>query len=322
METTLSQDEVDALLKGMREGEVPVEPSPLGDEPRPYNLVGEERSVSRQYPGLEIVHDRLVRQLRQSFSGLLGTSVGIEIASADLLRYARFRNRLETGSPLSLFSILPLHGNGLLALSPSLMFQLVDRIFGGQGSAPQSLELREYSPVELQVVGRLAVLALSDLEEAWSMVTKLECKFLRTEMNAAVVAIAASEDMVFVIELECDFGTGPAGFTLALPLGILEPVRSAVAESRPAPAVADETWRFALSEAVRDAEVDVSVVLGRRELLAGDLLRLEVGQLMQLSTRKEDPVAICVEDEPVLRGIVGTNRGQHAVRVLAGREEN
>ena len=320
MDATLSQDEVDALLKGMRDGEVSLDETAAGSELRPYNLVGEERSVSRQFPGLEIVHDRLVRHLRQSFSGLLGTSVGLEITSADLIRYARYRNRLEAGSPLSLFSIVPLHGNGLLALGPSLMFQLVDRVFGGQGVAPDAVEPREYSPVEMQVVGRVAALILSDLEQAWSMVTKLECRFLRTEMNAAVVPIAASEEMIFVLELECDLGAGPARFTMALPLGILEPVRNAVSETQKPAAAPDLSWVPALREAIHDADVDLSVELGRRELSAGDLLHLEVGHILHLPTRPEDPVSICVEGERIFSGTAGTNRGQHAVRILSAAE--
>jgi len=321
MEGTLSQDEVDALLKGMKDGDVPLEERDRSHEPTPYNLIGEERSVSRQFPGLEIVHDRLVRQLRQSFSGLVGTSVGVEIKSAELLRYARYRNRLEPGSPLSLFSIVPLHGNGLLALGPSLMFQLVDRIFGGQGQAPTTVAPREYSSVELQVVARIATLVLGDLQGAWSMVSKLECRFLRTEMNAAVVAIAASEDMVFTLEIQCDLGCGPTRLTLALPVGILEPVRNTVAEKRTLPAAADRAWAEAITDVIRDTDVEVSVELGRRDMSAGELLHLEVGHLLDIPTRREEPVAVCVEGEQVFLGIAGTNRGQNAVRIVSRPEE-
>lgn len=321
MDSPLSQDEVDALLKGMRDGEVPLEETPAADDDlRPYNLVAEERSVSRQFPGLEIVHDRLVRHLRQSFSALVGTSVGVEIQAAEMLRYARFRNRIESGSPLSLFSILPLHGNGLIAMSPALVFQLVDRVFGGKGALGEVTEARDWSPIELQVVARVASLILSALEHAWSTVSPLECNYLRTEMNPAVVSTAASEDVVFVIELSCDFGSGPARFTMELPMGILEPVRNAIGETRSTAPAVDRAWIQSLTEAVLDAEVDVSVELGRRLLSAGDLLQLEVGYLLTLPTRVDDLVSICVEGETVLRGVAGTNRGQHAVRVVGTNE--
>lgn len=321
MEEALSQDEVDALLKEMNEGGVALGEEPIGGNPTPYDLVGEERSVSRQFPGLEIVHDRLVRQVRQSLSAMLGSSVGVDIKSAELLRYARFRNRLEPGSPLSLFSIAPEHGNGLVAIGPAFLFQVVDRIFGGQGKPLVTVEEREYSAIELQVVARLVAILLSDLQEAWSTVSPLECAYLRTEMNAAVVSIAAAEDMVLCLSLHCDLGGGSGNILIALPVGILEPVRATATEKQAAPA-ASRVWLDSLSQAIHGAQVDVSVELGSLDLSAGDLLQLESGHLLDLSTRADDPVAICVEGEPVLSGIAGTNRGQHAVRVLASPQRS
>lgn len=321
MESTLSQDEVDALLQGMKDGDVEIEEKPPRDEPRPYNLVGEERSAGRQFPGLELVHDRFVRRLRKSLTTLVGSSAAIEITGVEMLRYGRFRNRIEPGAALSLFSMAPLSGNALLVVGPSLMFQMIDRMFGGQGRPPVTLELREYSPIELQVVAKVASTMLRDLEEAWSLVAELSCKFVRTEVNAAVVSIAANEDQVLALDLQCDLGAGPTKFTFAIPASMLEPLRSKLGESQEGASEADDTWRQAMLDAAMDSDVEVAVELGMSSLTARTLLNLDVGDVVNLPTRGEDPVSILVEGRPVMTGLAGTNRGNHAVRILNFTQE-
>ncbi len=321
MDSTLSQDEVDALLKGMKDGEVAIEERAPRDDPRPYNLVGEERSVGRQFPGLEVVHDRFVRSLRKSLGTVFPGGAAIELAGVEMLRYGRFRNRIEAGASLSLFSMVPLSGNALLVIGPSLMFQLVDRMFGGQGRPPTTLEVREYSPIELQVVSRIAGVVLQDLESAWSLVAELACKFVRTEVNAAIVSIAATEDMVLAIELQCDLGAGPTRFTLAIPAGMLEPLRTRLGESQATPADADEGWTQALIEAIQEADVGLSVELGSISMSARDLLRLDIGDVVSLPTRGDDPVSVQIEGQRIMTGLAGTNRGNNAVRILSFAQE-
>ncbi|MDG2307736.1 MAG: flagellar motor switch protein FliM [Candidatus Binatia bacterium] len=321
MDSTLSQDEVDALLKGMQDGDVAIEDKPPCDAPRPYNLVGEERAAGRQFPGLELVHDRFVRRLRKSLSHVLGSSAEIEITNVEVLRYGRFRNRIEPGASLSLFSMAPLSGNGLLVLGPSLMSQLVDRMFGGQGRPPTTLEIGEYSPIELQVVSRVASTVLADLQDAWSLVAELSCSFLRTEVNAAIVSIAATEDMVLAVDLQCDLGGGPTKLTLTLPAAMLEPLRARLGESHSIPADADNGWLNSLIGAIQQTDVDLSVELGTNTLSARELLRLEVGDVLPLPTRGDDHVSVLVEGQPVMTGLAGTNRGRHVVRILSFTQE-
>ena len=83
----------------------------------------------------------------QALGTLVGTAVTIEIASVDGLRFAALRNRLEAGVPVCLFRMSPLRGQAIAAFAPSLIFQMIDRIFGGSGRPPTQLEEREYSPL-------------------------------------------------------------------------------------------------------------------------------------------------------------------------------
>jgi flagellar motor switch protein FliM len=315
---TLSQDEINALIKGMASGEVVVEdPIDAPDVARPYNLVGEERSVGRQFPGLDLVHERFVRKLRQSFSNLVASSASVEMAGLEMLRFGTFRNRLSLGSPISLFSMSPLRGSAMIMMSPSLAFQLVDRIFGGPGHAPELATVREYSAIELQVLQRVVCRILGDLAEAWAPVQQLDCSFGRTETNPSLVALTATEDMVLSLELQCDLGAGATKLLTAMPFAMLEPLRSKLGEPQAGPGGADRAWLRAMEQAVRAADVNLSVELGRCELRAKDVLDLKVGDTLCLETREGDVLDVLVEGRHLLAGVAGVSRGQNAVRVSA-----
>ena len=59
----LSQDEVDALLRGVNGDEETQEASSEAEGVRPYNLATQERIVRGRMPTLEIINERLARLL-------------------------------------------------------------------------------------------------------------------------------------------------------------------------------------------------------------------------------------------------------------------
>jgi flagellar motor switch protein FliM len=174
MSDNLSKEEVDALLQGVKDGGVPVEgePSPPGTV-ESYDLVGEDRLAGRRFPALDQVHERLLRRLPVSLATVVGVTPTLTLGTCETVRFATFRNRIAPGTCMQLFSMLPLRGQALLAVSAPLAFGLIDRVFGGPGRVPEGLEGREFSAIELQSLQRLGARILADLAEAWAPVQKL-----------------------------------------------------------------------------------------------------------------------------------------------------
>ena len=73
MEKILSQDEIDALLKGVVSGEVETQ---AGEEGQPaggvkaYDLINQERIVRGRMPTLELITDRFTRHQSLSWSAV------------------------------------------------------------------------------------------------------------------------------------------------------------------------------------------------------------------------------------------------------------
>ncbi len=321
MSDNLSKDEVDALLQGMKDGDVSLEQErPPRGAVESYDLVAEDRLIGRRFPALDLVHERLLRRLPQSLATLVGTTPALTLGTCETVRFATFRNRIAPGTCVQLFTMSPLRGQALLALSPALVFALIDRVFGGPGRLPESLDGHEFSTIELQTLQRVGARMLSDLAEAWAQVQRLECTFVRFETNPGYLAITGPSEPVISVEIGCDLGAGAAPLVIAVPYAMLEPLRERLGAPQAAPVSgSDREWLTAMATAVRHAQVTVSAELGRHEISARELLRLRVGDTLPLGVRGDDPVALRVEDIHVMIGLAGVSRGQNAVRVV-GRD--
>jgi hypothetical protein len=89
MNQFLSQDEVDALLRGISEGEVETEQDTgLGGTAVPvYDLANQERIIRGRMPTLEIISQKLARQLRAALSGALRRVVDVNALPVDTMKF-------------------------------------------------------------------------------------------------------------------------------------------------------------------------------------------------------------------------------------------
>lgn len=318
MSETLSQDEVSALLRGLADGDVPAEEAaPAPGTTRDYDLLGEERIVARRFQALDLVRERLVRRLKLSLAGVLGTPPEVEAKPLELIKFSTFRNRLETPANLHLFTMAPLRGQALVVVSSNLAYGLVDKVFGGLGKIPTDGLRRECSAIEMHTVQRVVVQALGDFTEALTPLHPIQCGFVRSETNPISVAICAPTDQVLLLPFQCDLGSGPTSLSLAIPFAMLEPIRAKLGEPEAADKGPDVTWIAALQRAVEATDVTMSVELGTAELTTRAVLRLKVGDLISIDTRADDPLAVSVEGIRLMTGVPGVSRGNNAVRVIA-----
>ena len=129
----LSQEEVDALLKGVNgdqdEAAAPVDPSGV----RPYNLATQERIVRGRMPTLEIINERFARLLRIGLFNFLRRSAEVSIGPVRVSKYSEFIRNLVVPTNLNLVHMKPLRGTTLMVFDPNLVFLLVDNLFGGDG---------------------------------------------------------------------------------------------------------------------------------------------------------------------------------------------
>src|SRR3989454_11633518 len=92
MNQFLSQEEVDALLRGITEGEVVTEQSAGADADhiRPYDLTSQERIIRGRMPTLEIINQKFSRLLRASLSGNLRRVIDVGAQNVEMIKFGEF----------------------------------------------------------------------------------------------------------------------------------------------------------------------------------------------------------------------------------------
>ena len=117
MSQVLSQNEVDALLKGIEGGDMEEEfdmPDIDDNAVIPYDLTSQDRIIRGRMPTLEIIHDRFVRMFRLTLSSALRKVVDISVRSTELIKFGEFLKTLPVPSSLNLFRMNPLRGNAIM----------------------------------------------------------------------------------------------------------------------------------------------------------------------------------------------------------------
>lgn len=158
-EDILSQEEVDALLRGVT-GEVEeTHEDQVITGVRPYDLGRQERIVRGRMPTLEIINERFVRLFRIGLFNFMRRNAEISVGQVRVLKYSEFLRNLVVPTNLNLVHMKPLRGTALFIFDPNLVFLIVDNLFGGDGRFHTRVEGRDFTPTEQRIIQRLLEVA-------------------------------------------------------------------------------------------------------------------------------------------------------------------
>ncbi|MDR1035931.1 MAG: flagellar motor switch protein FliM [Deltaproteobacteria bacterium] len=322
----MTQAEVNLFLKLMKEGNVfDTEPEPEPEQEErghltgavPYDLASQERIVRGRMPTLEIICERFARLFRQSMSASLGKAADVFPSSIDTVKFSQFMRTLPVPASLHVFRADPLRGSAVMVMDSKLAFGLIDSFYGGTGRGQAKIEGRDFTPLESRRIRNVIGMALADLERAWSPVHPLSFGYVRGETNPQFVSVVAPTEEVIVCGFHVELEHARGNVTVCLPYSTVEPIRSKLyAGFQSDQLELDAAWMGRLAERVREAEVTLTVELGRSRITAEELLNLSPGDCIRLNREAREPLEARVEGVPKFRVSIGSSRGQTAVRIV------
>jgi len=194
----LSQEEVDALLRGVsgETEEAKVEEDEGGI--RTYNLATQERIVRGRMPTLETINERFARNLRIGLFNFMRRTPEISVGPARTLKYGEFVRNLVVPTNLNVVHMRPLRGSALIVFEPRLVFLVIDNLFGGDGRFHTRVEGRDFTQTEQRIIQRMLQVVFEDYERAWAAVHPLKFEYVRSEMHTQFTNIATSSEIVVV----------------------------------------------------------------------------------------------------------------------------
>jgi flagellar motor switch protein FliM len=310
----LSQDEVDALLRGVNGEEEAKESTDTGEGVRPYNLATQERIVRGRMPTLEIINERFARLIRIGLFNFMRRSPEISVGSVKVQKYNEFIRNLVVPTNLNIMSMKPLRGNGLFIFDPSLVFAVIDNLFGGDGRFHTRVEGRDFTPTEQRIIARMLEVVQREFITSWAPVFPLHPEYVRSEMHTQFANIANPSEIVVTSTFSIELGAGGGSFHVCIPYSTLEPIRDLLYSSMQGDqAEPDKRWVNMLKKQVQMAEVNLVAQLAKTQLTIGDIMELRVGDVIPIDIDKT--VEAQVDQVPVFECTYGTSGGQYALKV-------
>ncbi|MBK9292906.1 MAG: flagellar motor switch protein FliM [Oligoflexia bacterium] len=331
MNQVLSQNEVDALLAAVSEGEVGGTGGGAGADNDPgvivYDLTSQDRIIRGRMPQLDVIYEKFMRAFRVSLSSALRKIASLNHSATDFLKFGEFINTMPIPTCMSVLRFNALRGSALMVVESKLAYALVDSFLGGVDRPYTKIEGKEFTAIELSIIRRVVELALADLETAWASVCKIDASFIRTEVNPQFVGIVPPTDVViastFDIELENANGT----ITLVIPYSTIEPIKAKLSSGFQVES--DQTdkklWTAVLREQFLETDVEMKVCLGNTEVTTRELLDMQVGDIIPLEQDATGELNIEVEGVKKFKCYYGISHGNVAVqvtRVLRDRFES
>lgn len=319
----LSQEEVDALLRGVTGEEDNDGADSDNGGVRAYDIGRQERIVRGRMPTLEIINERFARNLRIGFFNFLRRNAEISVGPVRVLKYSEFIRNLVVPTNLNLVHVKPLRGTGLLIFDPDLVFLVVDNLFGSDGRFHVRVEGRDFTPTEQRIIRKMLEVVFAEYQKAWEPVYPIEFVYLRSEMNTQFANIATPTEVVVAATFHIELGAGGGDFHVCLPYSMIEPLRDLLASSMQADRTeVDNRWVNLMQYQVQAAEVELVATLAQTKVTLGDILNLKVGDVVMVDLAEK--VVADVSGIPVLECSYGTVSGNYALKVetiLSGAQE-
>ncbi len=312
----LSQDEIDALLHGVDDGDVETDTAESNEEHagvRGYDFNSQERIVRGRMPTLEMVNERLARYFRISLFNFLRRSAEISISGIQVLKFSEYIQSLFVPTNLNIVRFAPLRSRALIVMEPRLVFTAVDNFFGGGGQFYNKVEGREFTPTEMRVIRLIIDLLFKDLKEAWKPVMELEFEYMSSEVNPQFANIVSPAEIVIVSTIHVELEGEGGDINIAMPYAMIEPIRDlldAVSSDR---GEVDGGWQEGLRKEVLRSEVSLNSLLVEKTMTIKDVMNLKKDDVIPIDM--PETVVIQAEGVSIFKGKVGLSDGNYAIQI-------
>ena len=311
----LSQDEVDALLQGITGESQTLEQEEVPTSGvRDYNLASQERIVRGRMPTMEIINERFARNVRIGLFNFIRKSPEISIGPIKVQKYSAFLREIVVPTNFNIVSVRPLRGSGLIVCDPTLVFSVIDALFGGAGKYHTRIEGRDFSPTEQRIITRLVEVVTLEYKKAWTGIYPLELDYQRSEMQPQFANIATPSEIVVATSFTLEIGDTTGTIHFCIPYATLEPIRDVLYSTIQGDSnEPDRRWVNLLKQQIQSAEVDLVAELATAPATVEQLLAFKPGDFIELDL--QPGIQAKVAGVPILECHYGTSNGRYALKI-------
>lgn len=320
MGDTLSQEEIDNLLKAFNDGDLNADDFSDTKEKqvKNYDFARPSKFSKDHLRTLEIIFENYGRLLSTNLPAYLRKNVQVEVVNAEANTYSEFANALSNPVILGVVNFAPLEGNIIIELSANLGFTIVDRMLGG-GGAPLERN-RDFTEIELIILERVLEVCTNLLVDPWESVVSIEPRLERIETNSQFAQFISPGEMTAIITMSVKIGSVEGLMNICIPYSCVEPVIDKL-NTKYWYSSMKERDSGAYQEVIEDiidyAKIPVKAMLGRSTISVNDYINIQIGDIIKLDTKVNDELEVYVGNIKKFTALPGATSDSYAVRVTS-----
>ena len=247
-----------------------------------YDLKQLDRIPTSQLQSLHSLHEKFVRDLTASLSAYLRSYVALNLVSLEQISYAEFLEGLTLPTCIAYIGLKPFDGTGMLELTSSLVFGLLELLLGSKGRSSKPVE-RKITDIEKTLIQTLLQVVLRDLREAWKSVAEIAFSVQSLASEPQLMQVLSPAEAVIVIAIEVRVGSAWGLMNLAIPSIFVKRLRKRFDQLQQIKkAESTDRDKGRIAQLISKAKVQLDVHMPGGRITGRTLVDLEPGEVLVL----------------------------------------
>ena len=324
LKQVLTQQEIDALLNAMTNGEMDDEILLEKKEETQAKAYDFRRptKLSKEYINtLFMIFEDFSKFAGNQLSSKIRTNISFKLVSIEQISYDEFLHSIPKFTLIGSFQSQPLNGIQLIEMNPQLSMELVELLCGGnenQISSAEEIAKKSFTDIELAILEEVLKGLVESFKNAWQDITQLDSKLMSIDTNPQLLQNMSPNEPVVLATFTVNLFKRSTFINLCVPYVFFEGIIDKLSFRNwfDADKSYSQTDNQHLKKSLDAVDLVMETVLGETTVTLSDFMDLEVGDIISLDQKISDPLSMYIENR--LFGLVkpGTKDDSLAVELL------
>jgi flagellar motor switch protein FliM len=322
----LSQAEIDKLMRDLETGDAETKEDDTKNTVKTYDFKTANRFTKEQIRAINVVFKNFGHLMSNYLMGTLRASCDSEVLSIEEMSFNEFNNSVPTPVIIAIINTNPFTGSLILEMTKEISYSIISRVLGGTKEI--NAEGRQFTEIELAIMERVLWQSLKNFDEAWIKIMDVNSVLEKVETSMQFAQIVDINEPVLMVTLNITIGSESGLIGFCLPHQALEPfIKNLNTKHMYAgsPNKKVDTDPRKIINTIKNSDIVISAVFNSTEATVRDITSLDVGDVIQLAHKVDEPLIVKYQQIPKYRAALGKYRNNMALKILeeiGGDDEN
>ena len=220
------------------------------------------------------------------------------LVSAEQLTYSEFLSRLQELTYVASLRVMPIDARAVVQLDIALAYPIIDLVLGGSGS--ESIDLRDLTEIEEQILETVVRLIVHDLQSTWAPVLDLDFQYEQRQRSVQLQSMMLLEEKTLCLRFETRVAEASGSLELLFPAVISNALlRKLSAQWSYSQRMPSRESRRRVRERLNESRFMADLSLPSSPLSIRQLINLEPGQIVMLPKSSLEPIHLNIAGKPM-----------------------